>query len=90
MTVEEVDNNDVGEHEDDDVRMERQKVSDILSNRSVDPPVVVVQVIYGSSINLGIMMIQNHSLFFVPLQKSQPPQKPFSSTSLVFLLLFVP
>ncbi|XP_023723147.1 ATP-binding cassette sub-family A member 5 isoform X3 [Cryptotermes secundus] len=43
MTVEEVENNDVGEHEDDDVRMERQKVSDILSNRSADPPVVIVQ-----------------------------------------------
>jgi hypothetical protein len=52
MTVEEVENNDVGEHEDDDVRMERQKVSDILSNRSVDPPVVVVQVLYSSITNL--------------------------------------
>lgn len=91
MTVEEVENNDVGEHEDDDVRMERQKVSDILANQSADPPVVVVQVIYGSSTcTLGIMMIQKHSLFFVPLQKSQPPKKPLSSISLVFLLLFVP
>jgi hypothetical protein len=87
--MEEVENNDVGEHEDDDVRMERQKVSDILSNQSADPPVVVVQVIYGSSTNLGIVMIRNPSLFFVPLQKSQPPQKPLSSISLVFLLLFV-
>ena len=44
MTEESVENNDVGEHEDDDVRTERQKVADILSNRTTSPPVVVVQV----------------------------------------------
>jgi hypothetical protein len=48
MTVEEVENNDVGEHEDDDVRTERQKVADVLSNRRENPPVVVVQVIHDS------------------------------------------
>jgi hypothetical protein len=62
MTEEEVENNAVGEHEDDDVRTERQKVSDILSNRSADPPVVVVQVIYTSSTDFGIVMFQNDCL----------------------------
>jgi ATP-binding cassette subfamily A (ABC1) protein 5 len=50
ITVEEVENTDVGEHEDDDVRTERQKVADVLSNRSVNPPVVIVQVIHESVI----------------------------------------
>ncbi|GFG35680.1 hypothetical protein Cfor_11467 [Coptotermes formosanus] len=43
ITAEVVENNDVGEHEDDDVRTERQKVADILSNWNAKPPVVVVQ-----------------------------------------------
>ncbi|XP_069698967.1 cholesterol transporter ABCA5-like isoform X2 [Periplaneta americana] len=43
VTEDVVENNDVGEHEDDDVRTERQKVADILSNKSANPPVVVVQ-----------------------------------------------
>ncbi|XP_021921419.1 ATP-binding cassette sub-family A member 5-like [Zootermopsis nevadensis] len=42
-TVDEVENSDVGEHEDNDVRTERQKVADVLSNRRTNPPVVVVQ-----------------------------------------------
>lgn len=39
-----VENNDVGEHEDDDVKTERQKVVDILASDTTKPPVVVVQV----------------------------------------------
>jgi hypothetical protein len=83
-----VENNDVGEHEDDDVRTERQKVSDILSNRSADPPVVVVQVICTSVTDFGIMMFQNPGLFFVLLNLSESPQKPSPFVSLVFILCF--
>ncbi|PSN57079.1 ATP-binding cassette sub-family A member 5 [Blattella germanica] len=39
LTEETIENVDVGEHEDDDVRSERQKVSDLLTNRPVNPPV---------------------------------------------------
>jgi hypothetical protein len=70
VTEEEVENNDVGEHEDDDVRTERQKVSDILSNRSADPPVVVVQVIYISVTDFDIMIILYPSLLYVILKRS--------------------
>lgn len=85
-----MENNDVGEHEDDDVRTERQKVSDILSNQSADPPVVVVQVIYTSITDFGIVMFQNPGLFFVHLKISEPPQKPSSVVSLLFISPFVP
>jgi hypothetical protein len=56
-----VENNDVGEHEDDDVRTERQKVADILSNWNAKPPVVVVQVICYCVITLGMVIIENMS-----------------------------
>jgi hypothetical protein len=89
--VEEVENNDVGEHEDDDVRTERQKVSDILSNRSVNPPVVVVQVIYDSVTNLGIMMIQNpYTNIHYFLVRAFADKSTTSETSFLYLLGFSP
>jgi hypothetical protein len=57
--VEVVENSDVGEHEDDDVRTERQKVADILSNWSAKPPVVVVQVIHYCVVTVGMVIVQN-------------------------------
>jgi hypothetical protein len=54
-----VENNDVGEHEDDDVRTERQKVADILSSWNAKPPVVVVQVICYCVVTLGMLVIEN-------------------------------
>ena len=54
-----VENNDVGEHEDDDVRTERQKVADILSNWNAKPPVVVVQVVFYCVVAFGMVMTEN-------------------------------
>nr|CAD7260968.1 unnamed protein product [Timema shepardi] len=43
MTEEVVENSDIGEHEDSDVKAERQKVVNILSGSINNPPVVIVQ-----------------------------------------------
>jgi len=59
ITPEVVENNDVGEHEDSDVRTERQKVADILSNWNAKPPVVVVQVVCYCVVALGMVMTEN-------------------------------
>lgn len=41
-----MENSDVGEHEDADVKAERQKVFDLITSSSVqEPPVVLVQVL---------------------------------------------
>ncbi|XP_049766661.1 cholesterol transporter ABCA5-like isoform X1 [Schistocerca cancellata] len=43
-TSEEVtENSDIGEHEDNDVKAERQKVADIMASNITKPPVVIVQ-----------------------------------------------
>lgn len=49
-----MENSDVGDHEDADVRNERQKVFNLMTTSSIqEPPVVVVQVsIYWISIEL--------------------------------------
>lgn len=40
-----MENNDIGEHEDTDVKNERQKVFNLITSSAVqDPPVVLVQV----------------------------------------------
>lgn len=39
-----IENNDIGEHEDTDVKVERTRVCDILNNQLQSPPVVVVHV----------------------------------------------
>nr|CAD7408080.1 unnamed protein product [Timema cristinae] len=43
ITEEVVENSDIGEHEDSDVKAERQKVVNILSGSINNPPVVIVQ-----------------------------------------------
>jgi hypothetical protein len=39
----EVENLDVGEHEDADVQAERRKVTELMASGAPDPPVVIVQ-----------------------------------------------
>ena len=44
-----MENSDIGEHEDADVKNERQKVFNIITSSAVqEPPVVLVQVSYKS------------------------------------------
>ncbi|KAJ4426611.1 hypothetical protein ANN_26409 [Periplaneta americana] len=70
VTEDVVENNDVGEHEDDDVRTERQKVADILSNKSANPPVVVVQPI--------IDLLPSHDVFIVMVPQYSSSNPTFS------------
>lgn len=41
-----IENNDIGEHEDADVKAERTRVCEILNSQLQNPPVVIVQVIF--------------------------------------------
>lgn len=42
-----MENSDIGEHEDGDVKIERQKVFNLITSSSVqEPPVVLVQVLF--------------------------------------------
>lgn len=41
-----IENNDIGEHEDCDVKAERGRVCEILNSQLTNPPVVIVQVIF--------------------------------------------